>query len=61
MSWWLNWTGVIHIIHFPTKPIAVQKKGANPLVIWYEKQKDKAYIKAYDLFFAQLEIHRKAF
>lgn len=40
----------IHIIHFPTKPIAVQKQGANPLVIWYEKQKDKAYLKAYDLF-----------
>lgn len=51
----------IHIIHFPTKPIAVQKKGANPLVIWYEKQKDKAYIKAYDLFLPNSQFTEKHF
>ena len=51
----------IHIVHFPTKPIAVQKKGANPLVIWYEKQKDKAYIKAYDLFLPNSQFTEKHF
>lgn len=51
----------IHIVHFPTKPIAVQKEGANPLVIWYEKQKDKAYIKAYDLFLPNSQFTEKHF
>ncbi|MBB5218414.1 glycosyltransferase family 1 protein [Treponema rectale] len=51
----------IHIVHFPTKPIALQKKGSNPLVIWYEKQKDKAYIKAYDLFLPNSQFTEKHF
>ena len=51
----------IHIIHFPTKPIAVQKKYANPLVIWYEKQKDKKYIKSYDLFLPNSQFTKKHF
>ena len=51
----------IHIVHFPTKPIAVQKKGANPFIIWYEKQKDKAYIKAYDLFLPNSKFTEKHF
>ena len=51
----------IHIVHFPTKPIAVQKNGANPLVIWYEKLKDKAYIKAYDLFLPNSKFTQKHF
>ena len=51
----------IHIVHFPTKPIAVQKKGANPLVIWYEKLKDKAYINAYDLFLPNSKFTEKHF
>ena len=51
----------VHIIHFPTKPIAVQKTGANSLVIWYEKLKDKAYIKAYDLFLPNSKFTEKHF
>jgi glycosyltransferase involved in cell wall biosynthesis len=51
----------IHIIHFPTKPIAVQKTGANPLIFFYEKQKDKAYIKAYDLFLPNSKFTEKHF
>lgn len=51
----------IHIVHFPTKPIAVQKKGANPLIICYEKLKDKAYIKAYDLFLPNSKFTEKHF
>lgn len=51
----------IHIIHFPTDPIAVQKRGSNPLVIWYEKQKDKAYVKAYDLFLPNSKFTEKHF
>ena len=51
----------IHIVHFPTKPIALQKKGSNPLVIWYEKLKDKAYINAYDLFLPNSQFTEKHF
>lgn len=51
----------IHIIHFPTKPIAVQKKGATPLVIWYEKQKDKSYINGYDLFLSNSQFTQHHF
>lgn len=51
----------IHIIHFPTKPIAVQKQEANPLILWYEKQKDKAYIKAYNLFLPNSQFTEKHF
>lgn len=51
----------IHIIHFPTKPIAVQKAGAHPLVLWYEKHKDKAYIKNYDLFLPNSAFTEKHF
>lgn len=49
----------IHIIHFPTKPITVQKAGANPLLLWYEKQKDKAYIKGYDFFLPNSQFTEK--
>lgn len=51
----------IHIIHFPTKPIAVQKKGSNPLVIWYEKRKDKSYINGYNLFLSNSKFTQKYF
>lgn len=51
----------VHIIHFPTKPIAVQKKGENPLVIWYEKLKDKAYINGYNLFLSNSQFTQKHF
>ena len=51
----------IHIIHFPTKPIAVQKAGANPLIICYEKQKDKKYIKTYNLFLPNSQFTEKHF
>ena len=51
----------IHIIHFPTKPIAVQKQGSNPLILWYEKRKDNAYIKAYNLFLPNSQFTEKHF
>ena len=51
----------VHIIHFPTDPIAVQKRGSKPLVIWYEKQKDKAYVKSYDLFLPNSKFTEKHF
>ena len=51
----------IHIIHFPTKPIAVQKKDANPLIVQYEKYKDRAYLKTYDLFLTNSKFTDKHF
>lgn len=51
----------IHIIHFPTKPIAIQKANSNPIILFYEKQKDKDYVKAYDLFLPNSKFTEKHF
>lgn len=51
----------IHIVHFPTKPIAVQKADSSPLIIKYEEQKDKAYVKTYDLFIPNSKFTEKHF
>ena len=51
----------IHIIHFPTKPITVQKNVKNPLLYAYEKSKDKAYLKTYDYFLPNSQFTEKHF
>lgn len=51
----------IHVIHFPTKPITVQKRIKNPLFFKYEMNKDKAYINAYDYFLPNSKFTEKHF
>ena len=51
----------IHIIHFPTKPIVIQKNAANSLIKFYEHLKDKKYIETYNLFLPNSKFTEKHF